>query len=62
MKIKRKDVVTIRSGILTGVRAGVIRVSKRTGGLTVQLIESRDAYKAGTTVNVAPYEVEKYNG
>lgn len=55
--MKKGDVVEIKNGILAGVQAVILRQSRRTGGLTLELLEDKGAYKRGNTVNMAPYDV-----
>jgi hypothetical protein len=45
--------------VLAGARAVVKRISKRTGTLTVELLDDRHAYKKGDTVHVAQHEVKR---
>lgn len=44
--------------LLAGARVRVLRVSARTAGLTVQLLEARGVYAAGDEIHVSCYEVE----
>lgn len=42
---------------LVGARLCIVRVSKRTGGLTCEFLHDCGAYKKGSQVNVAKYEI-----
>jgi transcription antitermination factor NusG len=44
--------VRVTSGPLQNVLGMVIRRSRKTGGLTVELLEASGAYKVGDTVHV----------
>ena len=63
MKLKKGDVVIFGkkdSGMLKGAEGYIMRISKRTQGLTVKLTKAPDGaevYKAGTEVQVPQYEV-----
>jgi hypothetical protein len=58
---KRGDVVVFREDRIPsygGKRATILRVSRITGDITVQLLDSvSEAIKAGQVVTVKPYEV-----
>lgn len=57
--MKRGDVIEFKpSTLLGGMKAVILRRSKRTGGLTVELLEDRGAYRKGETLNVAQYDVQ----
>jgi transcription antitermination factor NusG len=55
--MKKGDVIEFKQGILAGGKAVILRVSKRTGGLTVELVADKGAFKKGETVHVAQYDV-----
>lgn len=57
--MKRGDVIVFKGAapILDGKKGLIVRVSKQTGGLTVQLLEDAGAYKRGAEVNVAKCDV-----
>ena len=55
--MKKKDVIIFKNGALAGAKGTVIRISKRTGGLTVALLEDRGAFRKGELVHVAQYDV-----
>ena len=54
----RGDVVIFKTGVLAGGRGKVLRVSRKTGGLSVELIEDKGAYRKGEYVHVQPYDVQ----
>ena len=43
---------------LDGLPVRIIRQSGKTGGYTVELLETRGAYTEGTRINVHGYELE----
>lgn len=58
--MKKGDVIVVKetaSSILGGKRAVILRVSKRTAGLTIELLEDARPYSKGSEVNVQQYEV-----
>lgn len=55
--MKRGDVIVFKDGVLAGAKGVIVRKSKRTGGLTVELLEDKGAYRKGEDVNVAQYDV-----
>lgn len=57
--MKKGDVIVFKEHgtVLGGMKAVVIRKSKRTGGLTVELLEARGAFRKGATVHAAEYDV-----
>lgn len=55
--MKRDDVIEFKQGVLKGAKARIVRISKRTGGLTVELIENKGAFRKGESVHVAQYDV-----
>lgn len=61
MSLDQSNVVVIREGVLAGLRAKIIARSGRTGTLTVELLEERNAYKIGSRAHVMPYEVERFH-
>lgn len=44
---------------LQGVRVKILRQSRKTQGLTVEMVEDAQLYKKGATLHVKPYEVEE---
>lgn len=52
------DVVIVKRGLLAGVRARVIRVSNRTGALSLELLQERGAWAKGETLQMMPYELD----
>jgi ribosomal protein L24 len=54
--VQRDGVVLVNSGTLKDVRGRVLRQSKSTGTLTVELLEDSGAYKKGVWVHVKPFE------
>jgi hypothetical protein len=54
---RRGDVVTIPGPFFGGKQAKVVRVSKRTGGLTLEFIEECGIYSVGSQIYLMPYEV-----
>jgi len=56
--INKGDVVEITDGPLKGLRAAVVRRSRKTSWLTLKLIDAYQGYKCGDEVCVAQYEVK----
>jgi ribosomal protein L24 len=52
------DEVIVKRGILAGVRAKVIRVSNRTGALSLELLGTRGVWQKGETLQMMPYELD----
>ncbi len=58
--MKKGDIVKGKAqDYLRGKRMKIRAVSKRTGLLTVELLEQAASYRPGVVINVMPYEVEK---
>ena len=57
--MKKGDVMEFKEDtLLPGAKVLILRVSKRTGGLTVELLEARGAFQKGTEMHVKQYEVQ----
>lgn len=62
MSIKVGDRGTIKGNVpkyLLGKRVEVLRVSKRTGDVTVKMLEDAGLYVPGSEVSLHPYEIER---
>ena len=56
--MKKGDVIVFKDSVpLSGLRGVIVRISKRTSGLTVELLEDRGAYRKVQEVHVAQYDV-----
>jgi hypothetical protein len=56
--INKGDVIEITEGPLKGLRAAVVRRSRKTSWLTLQLIDAYRGYNCGDEVRMAQYEVK----
>ena len=57
--LKKGEVVVVKFGPLRGTECCVVRVSKRTGTLTVTLLAAVGAYSMGEEVHLASYDVTR---
>ena len=58
MKIDWQKKRFIGDGPLKGAIVKILRKSKHTGSVTIELVEDHKPYNAGDTVVVYPYELE----
>lgn len=56
IKARRGDVVRVKTGPLKGTRGAITRISRATGGYTLQLLDACAPYAVGALVHVEPYE------